>query len=163
MPDLAKCKCGCGDTPKPGRVYLHGHNRRVPLKQRFWQRVEKSDDCWIWAGHIGTNGYGRVTVAGVPALAHRVAYELLVGPIPPGLHIDHLCRNRRCVNPVHLEPVTPQENQRRGLMLITHCPSGHEYTAENSVVRRGRARRECRQCNREGALRRYHAKKGGAR
>lgn len=78
------------------------------------------------------SGYGQTWDGQKVLLAHRVAYELAVGPIPEGLHIDHLCRNRACVNPKHLEPVTCLENVRRGAAVKTHCPHGHEYTPENS-------------------------------
>jgi hypothetical protein len=80
---------------------------------RFWSYVEKTEDCWLWVGAIGSSGYGRLKVAGRDVGAHRFAFELLVGPIPEGLTIDHLCRNRPCVKPDHLEPVTLAENTRR--------------------------------------------------
>ena len=84
------------------------------------------------------------------ALAHRVAYELQVGPIPVGLQLDHLCRVRSCVNPAHLEPVTSAENTRRGLRAMkTHCPQGHPYAGENLLIR-PTGQRRCRTCHLAG-------------
>jgi hypothetical protein len=77
---------------------------------------------------------------------HRAVYERYVGPIPPGLEIDHLCRVRNCVNPAHLEAVTRGENVRRQMAVITHCPQGHEYTTANTRVGRDR-KRGCRRCD----------------
>lgn len=107
--------------------------------------------CWMWMGAIHWTGYG---VSG-SKLAHRASYESEFGAIPDGKQIDHLCRNRWCVNPHHLEAVTQRENIMRGEGLTaknakkTHCPMGHEYTAENtlhSVGRDGYTRRRCRSC-----------------
>lgn len=85
--------------------------------ERFWQKVEKTSSCWLWRGHVKATGYGQVAFERGPVkkkfLAHRVSYELLVGPVPQGLTLDHLCKVRRCVNPAHLEPVTQKENARR--------------------------------------------------
>lgn len=98
---------------------------------RFWSRVNKTETCWIWTG-AATNKYGhsQVRFGGRNVYVHRLSYELLVGPIPAGLVIDHLCRNARCVNPAHLEPVTLGENTRRAARPpSTHCKRGHLRSA----------------------------------
>ena len=125
----------------------------------FWSRVLKTDTCWLWQG-VTSNGYGRFPVKrdGKPRylLAHRVAYEELVGPIPEGLQLDHLCRVHSCVNPDHLEAVTGSENCLRGLLgrlrvWKTHCPHGHPYDEVNTYVGPS-GRRDCRACNRISQL-----------
>lgn len=120
----------------------------------FWAKVDRSggeDACWPWLGADNGQGYGRFAVRrGKLIYAHRFAYELLVGPIPDGLHLDHLCRNPRCVNPRHVEPVTNAENRRRGrLGQITHCPRGHPYDDANTYSHPGQHDRVCRACHRE--------------
>jgi hypothetical protein len=115
------------------------------LPERIARRIDASGDCWMWLGPTERGGYGMVTFKGRGAIAHRVTYELLVGPIPEGLYLDHLCRVRACVNPAHLEPVTQAENNRRAGLAKTHCINGHEYTPENTY-RRPRGVRECRTC-----------------
>lgn len=120
--------------------------------QRFWEKVDKSGDCWVWTASTrpsGTRHYGRIKVSGRDQLAHRVAYELEVGPIPDGLTIDHLCKNTLCVRPSHLEAVTLAENIRRGTSANgtkSHCANGHPFEGEN-VYTRG-STRECRACHR---------------
>lgn len=81
---------------------------------RLWSKVERGDDCWLYRGNLNTNGYGRARRNGATIAAHRYVYELMVGPIPAGLTLDHLCRTRACCNPAHLEAVTLKENIRRG-------------------------------------------------
>lgn len=102
--------------------------------------------CWEWQGQRLKSGYGHYK----RTTAHRWVYERLVGPIPAGLQIDHLCRNRPCVNPAHLEPVTPLENIRRGKGhgSETHCPHGHPYDEENTRWRARGSGRDCRACDR---------------
>lgn len=125
------------------------------LEERFWEKVEKTDKCWIWKGaRCGKGGlYGHIKVDGRMQRAHRVAYELCVGPITDGLTLDHLCRNTRCVNPKHLEPVSNKENCLRGISPAAvnskkkTCPKGHEYDVEVSGKRR------CSVCDRESTKR----------
>lgn len=77
-------------------------------------KTAPASDCWVWQGDLNRNGYGTFRVKGRRKMVHRVVYQHLIGPIPPGLILDHKCRNRACCNPFHLEPVTVQENTRRG-------------------------------------------------
>lgn len=117
------------------------------------------NDCWEWAVFRRRDGYGFFWYRhGDGELAHRAAYRFIHGSIPVGMQIDHLCRNRSCVNPDHLEPVTQQENVRRGAAglhnaIKTHCPSGHEYTADNVTMSRLGCR-NCKECHRASGRRR---------
>jgi hypothetical protein len=88
------------------------------LDEKLWAKVDKTDDCWLWTGAKTSSGYGMVSHDSGVRPVHRVVYELLVGSIPDGLVIDHLCSVRNCVNPAHLEPVTNAENVSRGMRRI---------------------------------------------
>lgn len=118
------------------------------LAERFWSKVDKNGEggCWLWIASLKPKGYGQFRVAGKTVYAHRLAYELEVGTIPDKMTLDHLCRVKRCVNPAHMEVVTRWENQRRGFAAITHCPSNHEFTAENTGHFPGSGHRYCRTC-----------------
>jgi hypothetical protein len=154
-----------------------------PEAERFWAKVDKSGDCWIWIGAKTRGGYGSFHGSDGERLAHRWAYRALVGPIPEGLHIDHLCRVRACVNPAHLEAVTQQENnaradirpfltaareaaqqenaRRREMALArSHCAHGHEWTAANTRWSK-KGTRVCRACA-AIATREYLARKAEA-
>ena len=132
-------------------------NRREPTAEaRFWGKVEKSQGCWLWRGGQGRGGYGRAHIGGTEYRpAHRVAYELVVGPIPDSFDLDHLCRVRLCVNPSHLEPVTNRENTLRGYgptainARKTHCLRGHPLSGDNLVRLRSSDERKCRTCHRD--------------
>lgn len=138
------------------------------IEQRFWEKVTPAAalDCWEWAASRNDAGYGQININGRPQRAHRIAYELLRATIPDGLQLDHLCRNRACVNPWHLEPVTNDVNTSRGLLRSTprqqktHCPQEHPYTGDNLVIRQGY--RVCRQCERATSLRSYYTRRAVA-
>lgn len=117
-----------------------------------WKR-DAETECWIWTAFTDQAGYGRLNVGNIPKLAHRISYELFTGPIRAGLDIDHLCGNRACVNPNHLEAVTHAENMRRTMRET--CRRGHAVIPENRYRVRGR-NSECRLCKLEHA-RRYRA------
>lgn len=130
------------------------------LIERFWPKVSRvgESECWEWIAGRNRSGYGIFRVGGAgtsPVNAHRVAYEILRGAIPQGLDLDHLCRNRGCVNPAHLEPVTRKVNTLRGSgptainAARTHCHRGHEFTPQNTIAHPlGRNCRECRRLQR---------------
>jgi hypothetical protein len=127
--------------------------QRFTIDQALWAKVEPTGFCWLFTGWLDPQGYGTVTWERKGQRAHRVAYQELVGPIPEGLVLDHLCRVRNCVNPDHLEPVTHKVNLYRGFTEArkhgekTHCKNGHEYTPENTL--QTEVQRFCRACARD--------------
>ena len=138
------------------------------LPDRIIEKIDASGDCWEWTG-AQCYGYGRVGYGKKTWLAHRLIWELLVGPIPKGMTIDHLCRNHACVNPDHMEIVDRQENTLRGYGLSgqngrkTHCPRGHPYSGENlrlyQAPNKNHPCRRCRICGRDDYHKWYAAKK----
>lgn len=155
--------CGVADCERPykenGLCAAHAYRLRSSgsvgwdrpilehgLVDRVGQCLLVGDGCWEWTGSRRPDGYGQIHVGGKNRRAHRVVYELMVGPIPEGLTIDHLCRNRACCRPDHLEPVTRAENTRRGGAALTHCKrAGHLYDEQNTYVS-PKGERRCRAC-----------------
>lgn len=147
--------------------------------ERFWKSVDfrggtdhesdplanASGECWKWRTRTERSEYGSFRLHGKSQLAHRVAYRDFGRKIPEGFQIDHLCRNKRCVNPAHLEAVTQTENGRRGINgAKTACPSGHEYSDENATyqIRRGKRVRYCAICLAASKRRTYLRRKNAA-
>lgn len=133
----------------------------TPWEARFWVKVNKTEACWVWMG-ARSCGYGQFTYNKKSVRAHRHSYESVRGPIPEELEIDHLCRNPACVNPSHLEAVTPSENTKRAVPYRKQkpkCVRGHDMTGPNLRRRGGTGWRRCAECHRG-----YYKKKeaGGA-
>lgn len=146
--------------------------------EKFFDRVEATGFCWLWRGEVTDKGYGRSYLQGKTLYAHRQSYQMLIGPIPEGLTLDHLCRIRNCVNPDHLEPVTLEENLARAKrfrnLANTHtrtrkpkrregyCHNGHELTPDNVLIGKrsnGAERRQCKVCQHE-VQERYRRSRG---
>lgn len=140
------------------------------LPPRFWDYVDRTDACWVWLGSLANDGYGRFRFEGKQWYAHRLAYELWFGLVADGFELDHLCRNRACVLPTHLEPVTRRTNILRGEGAPAQnarresCINGHLLDGDNLQIRGGR--RQCRACHRqrqrEYKRRLRERRKGGA-
>lgn len=172
---MAKSMCSVGDCDR----FVHGRSlcemhyarwkrhgstdsltprRGLPIAERFFSRVDASGVCWEWTGSL-LDGYGVFqTTKRRTRSAHRWSYEHLVGPVPAGLELDHLCRNRRCVDPNHLEPVPQRVNTMRGSGITavnarkTHCVNGHPFEGDNIMWQRRKdgtiSGRSCRTCHR---------------
>lgn len=136
------------------------------FEQRFWVKLtEMPSGCWIWNACLNNKGYGYIQRGGGTGriLAHRAAYELVIGKLTHGLELDHECQTPACANPFHCEEVTHQENLRRGRGFTgrnaraTKCPHGHSYDEENTgrIDRGHYIQRYCKQCNRDRASRNY--------
>lgn len=152
------CQCSCGNRHEVlRRNLLKGDTRSCGCKKRvdaianFWTKVRKSDGCWEWTGYIASHGYGLISVSSKRTYAHRFSWELTNGAIPIGLVIDHLCMNRSCVRPDHLEVVTNHENWRRGFSVPAMrsrqqaCSNDHALIGDNLVTLK-RGGRDCRTC-----------------
>lgn len=137
---------------------------RIAPVENLWQRaIPDAKGCLVWTGAVTSKGYGWLRIGGRRCYAHRAAYELKVGAIPAGLTIDHLCRNRRCINVDHLEPVSARTNVLRGVGTSaqnarkTHCVHGHPFDEANTHLLKD-GKRVCRACRREA----WHRRKGRA-
>jgi hypothetical protein len=152
----------------------------LPPLERFLDRLspEPNTGCWFWLGGLNGEGYGYLRVDGVLTPAHLFGYRALIGPVPRGLELDHLCRNKGCVNPRHLEPVTHKVNVNRGANILRArakrefrdgrivCDLGHPWIRENILFGRPSKRRpsgtmQCRLCHNDRQLKRYHERVKG--
>lgn len=153
------------DSQRNTRKRLPWQNKHTHWQVRFWNYVDKTDTCWLWRGSKHS-GYGVINVPGRGRpRAHRLSYEMAIGPIPDGLLVCHTCDIRECVRPEHLFLGTAKDNTAdciaKGRLHpgnpgknVTHCPQGHEYNAANTCFR-SNGHRACRRC----ALDRYYARK----
>jgi len=130
---------------------------QLPEEERFWAKVDADAECWVWTGSLHPSGYGYFMAKdGKNWRSHRFAWTNLVGEIPKHMTLDHVCRNKPCVNPDHMEIVTAEENNARGGSVSalnarkTHCKRGHEFTPDNLYTQynKGKPGRMCRTCTR---------------
>jgi hypothetical protein len=151
----SECACGCGALVEPDdrgrpRKFVHGHNARRPMEERFWEKVDQSagdEGCWLWLGS-SRRGYGQFARShGDPVLAHRLAYELRHGLLGSGIDLHHMCHNRACVNPAHLTPLARAEHLQEHLK--TNCKRDHPLSGDNLYINPTTGQRRCRTCDRE--------------
>ena len=148
-----------------GQKYCSLACRYPSPAERFWAKADRPNEsaCWTWRAGIDSRGYGQFYFRGKNNIAHRIAYELVKGPIPAGLVIDHLCRNPLCVNPAHLEAVTNRENMIRGespsarQFRAAVCKYGHPLQGDNVISTK--SGRRCRECERERWRQSYQRRK----
>lgn len=154
------------------RVKRHGHTA-LPFKKptgglqdRHFEKYfpDPNTGCWLWEGKVDSRSYGLIYIGKIDGkvkyvLAHRAFYERFRGKIPEKMTLDHLCFQPCCVNPDHLEPKTLSENcSRQRSSLKKFCKNGHEFTEDNTIIRKGNGRRDCRSCGR-AAQRKYQKRK----
>lgn len=126
----------------------------MELPANVANKIDFGPDCWLWMGATQSRGYGSVVIDGHGWLAHRAVWTYLVGEIPDGLTLDHLCLVKRCVNPLHIDVVSAVENKRRETSSRTHCLRGHALSGNNLRIN-GNGHRSCRECARQSNARRY--------
>lgn len=132
---------------------MHANANKQPPVAYVLNRIDIDPitECWRWTRCLNQNGYGNMTRRQKKFLAHIFSFEAFIGPVPDGRELDHLCRNPKCCNPEHLEPVTHAVNMRRGnggakQRAQTHCKRGHEFTPENTYINATSGSRQCRAC-----------------
>jgi hypothetical protein len=160
---FSRCRCACGSQEiEVSTCALRAGTRKscgclhlecTPVLERILYRIAYDHGCWTWTTGTTPAGYATINVRGKTFYVHRFMYELERGPIPPGLELDHLCRNRACCNPLHLEAVSRSENIVRGILPIqntarrrTRCPLGHALSGDNLYIKPKTGQRICRCC-----------------
>ena len=148
FPVLRNPRITCSMRCKMADLAKNRPSRYGVALKTFWERVRKTDSCWIWTGGRDGRGYGRIGPVGAlkEDYAHRHSYRIHKGEIPHGLAIDHLCQNKWCVNPNHLEAVTQTENTRRWRVTVSACKRGHQRTKENTYTRPSNGSTSCIPC-----------------
>lgn len=166
------CRCGCGGLTK--REYIRGHRPPKPISERFWEKVDKSGDCWLWTAALSPEGYGTLSVGGRGegmVSAHRVSWQLAFGPIPVDKEVCHHCDVRPCVRPDHLFLGTRKDNMidcsnkgRTSWQQRERCVNGHPFDGPHVIIKysaNGRPFRRCLLCARAASVRYRKRQRGG--